>query len=284
MRVCVTSTCLTKLPNSRSVRRFSVLLVAAGLALSVSLRAEEKPGPTDVDIPTYLKGKSVFERNCMVCHGERGDGKGEMAATLVPRPRSFREGMFKFRSTPSGKLPTDDDLRRTIMGGLSGTNMGKFGNLSAEEVDAVIGYLKFFSRTWRKSANYASALPPEPVPEWLVDGQARLTHAASGEALFQTYCAACHGPGADGKGPAAPLLRDIWGQPTPPTDLRQPFLRCGDTSEDLYRLLSTGMNGTPMPGYETTLTVEQRWNLVAYTLTIRRPVGPILEAAPETKE
>ena len=59
------------------------------------------------DFARYSQGKYVFEQNCIVCHGPRGDGNGEMAPTLSPRPRSFREGMFKFRTTPFGKMPTN---------------------------------------------------------------------------------------------------------------------------------------------------------------------------------
>ena len=39
------------------------------------------------------------------------------------RPRDFRTGLFKFRSTPSGSLPTDDDLLRTVTQGVRWTGM-----------------------------------------------------------------------------------------------------------------------------------------------------------------
>jgi mono/diheme cytochrome c family protein len=108
------------------------------------------------DFSRYLEGKDVFERNCVICHGVRGDGKGELAPTLTPRPRSFSEGMFKFRTTPLGKLPTEDDLRHTIRTGLSGTAMGMFTQLSEDDVTNVIEYVKSFSRRWRKAENYAA--------------------------------------------------------------------------------------------------------------------------------
>ena len=44
---------------------------------------------------------------------------------------------------------------------------------------------------------------------------------ASGEAAFQRYCAACHGPAGDGNGPAAAALS------TPPADLRRIAARRG---------------------------------------------------------
>ncbi|NDA68925.1 MAG: cytochrome c, partial [Verrucomicrobia bacterium] len=137
-----------------------------------------KPG--QISFEMYLFGRDVFQRNCIVCHGERGDGNGEMAKDLPIKPRSFREGWFKFRSTPYDKLPTDDDLRRTIKGGLSGTAMGAFNTLRAEELDAVIAYVKSFSRRWRNQENYAEAIAFPHGPAWLGRNGERRTHLDSG--------------------------------------------------------------------------------------------------------
>jgi mono/diheme cytochrome c family protein len=232
--------------------------------------------PLSLNFNLYMEGKYVYERNCIVCHGQRGDGAGEMSLQLLPKPRSFREGMFKFRTTPAGMLPTEADLARTIRGGLSGTGMGMFTHLPDDEVRAVIEYLKSFSRRWRKAENYAEPMQfPEP-PAWLKETK----HTTAGSSLFQTHCAACHGPKADGKGPAAVALKDIWNLPAHPSDLRQPHLRCGDNPADLYRVLATGLNGTPMVSFETTLKPEQRWDIIAYLMTLKLPDTPHLGAAP----
>lgn len=235
--------------------------------------------PVQLDFNLYMEGKYIYERNCIVCHGQRGDGNGEMSPTLKPRPRSFREGMFKFRTTPLGALPTDDDLRRTIRHGLTGTAMGMFTQLSDEEVDAVITYVKSFSRRWRKEENYAQPLTLAPAPEWFKAPDLAKTHAAAGSRLFVANCAACHGEKADGKGAAAVALKDIWGIPAAPADLRQPHLRCGDGPDDLFRVLATGLNGTAMVSFEKTLTEEQRWDIIAYILSIRLPAVPVLGGA-----
>jgi mono/diheme cytochrome c family protein len=257
------------------------LRAAVFLFLLVLLHRPSLAGePPAVDFGQYLAGKYVYERNCMVCHGARGDGTGELAATLQPRPRSFREGMFKFRSTPFGALPTEDDLARTIRGGLSGTAMGMFTQLPDEEVRAVIEYVKSFSRRWRKGENYAEPMKLPAPPAWLTDEPQRALHVAAGKALFLTHCASCHGADADGKGPAGAALVDVWNLPTKPADLRQPHLRCGDAPADIYRVLATGLNGTPMVSFDATLTPEQRWDIVAYLFTLRLPDVPNLGAAP----
>lgn len=242
------------------------------------LSAADATVPLDFNL--YMQGRYVFERNCIVCHGPRGDGNGELSPTLRPKPRSFREGMFKFRSTPFGMLPTDDDLRRTITGGLSGTAMGMFNQLSTEEIDAVITYVKSFSRRWRKPENHAQPVHLPPPPEWLKAPTEFKTHAGAGQKLFTTNCASCHGEKADGKGPAAIALKDIWGIPAAPSDLRQPHLRCGDAPADIYRVLTTGLNGTPMVSFDVILTEAQRWDIIAYIFSIRLPSGPVLGAAP----
>lgn len=236
--------------------------------------------PAKVDFHRYMEGKYLFERNCIVCHGPRGDGGGELAATLQPRPRSFREGMFKFRTTPFGALPTDDDLRHTIKHGLSGTAMGMFTQLSDDAVTSLIEYVKSFSRRWRKAENYAEPMKFPAAPEWLRDATATAAHAAKGQPLFAANCAICHGLAADGRGPAVPMLKDIWNQPSWPSDLRQPHLRCGDRPDDIYRILATGLNGTPMLSFDANLTPGQRWDIIAWILTQRLPDVPTLGSAP----
>ncbi len=244
------------------------------LAAALGARAGDAAAPLDFNL--YMQGKYVYERNCIVCHGPRGDGNGELSPTLKPKPRSFREGMFKFRSTPYGMLPTDEDLRRTITGGLSGTAMGVFAHLQAEEVWAVIAYVKSFSRRWRKAENYAPAVKLAAPPEWFKRAAEVQRHVREGQRVFVMSCAACHGEKADGKGAAAISLKDIWGAPAAPSDLRQAHLRCGDSAADLFRVLATGLNGTPMVSFEATLSEAQRWDIIAYLLSIRLPSGPVL--------
>lgn len=222
-----------------------------------------------VNYSLYEQGRYVYQQNCLICHGDRGDGNGEMAKDLPVKPRSFREGFFKFRSTPYDKLPTDDDLRRTITGGLSGTTMGMYNQLGEKNLDAVIEYLKSFSRRWRKADSYAAAIEFPAPPAWLADAGARAEHAEKGRVIFSAMCAGCHGPAGDGNGPAAQALKDAWGQSVTPADLRQPHLRCGDGPADIFRILTTGMSGTPMVSFAGALGVPQRWDVVAYVLSLR---------------
>lgn len=256
------------------------LLLLQFAVVPVACAADFIPPRTNIDFNLFAEGRYVYERNCLVCHGPRGDGSGELSKDLQPKPRSFREGWFKFRSTPYDKLPTDDDLRHTITGGLSGTAMGMFTHLSQDEVTAVIEYVKSFSRRWRKPENYAAPVVLPAPPAWLRDSSTARTHAGTGKILFNNICATCHGTNADGKGPTAPTLKDGWGLPAVPADLRQPHLRCGDDPADIFRILTTGLSGTPMVSFAQTLTEDQRWDIIAYISTIRLPSPPVLGSAP----
>lgn len=228
---------------------------------------EVRVGP---DFSYYGEGKFVYENNCVVCHGIMGDGRGEMAPSLPVKPRSFRKGTFKYRSTPWGKLPATEDLERTVHNGITGTAMGMFTSLSDEQRRAVVEYIKFFSRKWRKPENYAPPIELPKQPVWLAEDGMRERHASTGKPLFQAVCVACHGPAGDGKGTAAVGLKDEWGEPAVPADLRQPHLRSGDDPIDIFRVLVTGLNGTPMVSFADGFSEEQKWDLVAYVLTLRK--------------
>lgn len=39
--------------------------------------------------PSFDRGKTLYRENCAICHGDRGDGQGAVAATLDPPPASF---------------------------------------------------------------------------------------------------------------------------------------------------------------------------------------------------
>jgi len=88
------------------------------------------------------RGRQVYERYCVQCHGARGDGAGEVARWSQPKPRDFRQGVYKFSSTRYGSLPTPADLDRVIQDGLYGTRMPPFAALSTRERRDVIAFLQ----------------------------------------------------------------------------------------------------------------------------------------------
>ena len=80
------------------------------------------PRPSE-NTQSVTAGHWIYEQRCAVCHGEKGDGRGKRADELYSKPRDFTIGTYKFRSTPSGSLPRDEDIYTTISRGLRGTGM-----------------------------------------------------------------------------------------------------------------------------------------------------------------
>lgn len=195
----------------------------------------------------YMEGRKIFSQSCVQCHGARGKGDGDWAVGWIThRPRNFRTGVFKYRTTPIGKLPTHDDLKRTISKGVSGTAMPTFeGALRDHEYDAVIEYLKSFSRRWKDPGNIAKPIKlPVKSPDWLGEK----SRVKSGKAIFDIHCVACHGPTGKGDGVGGKELKDLWGFPIHPADLTKGTYRSGTRLLDLYRTIATGLDGTPMVG------------------------------------
>jgi mono/diheme cytochrome c family protein len=86
--------------------------------------------------------KESTTKHCAACHGTDGDGNGPAAVWLFPKPRDFSAGLFKIQSTPSGSLPSDADLYRSISQGLGGSSMPAFHYLSEQELLDVVEYVK----------------------------------------------------------------------------------------------------------------------------------------------
>jgi mono/diheme cytochrome c family protein len=91
-------------------------------------------------------GALVYRERCAGCHGLSGDGQGEAAPYLVPKPRDYRNGIFKFTSTPYGMKPARADLVRTIRRGAKGTSMPSFPWMSEEDLQDVIDYVILLSQ------------------------------------------------------------------------------------------------------------------------------------------
>lgn len=215
------------------------------------------------------RGRAVFEVHCAVCHGVTGDGLGPEAHRFFTRPTDLRRGTFKFRSTPTGSLPTDSDLERTIREGLRGSGMIAQDHLSDAEVRGVIAYLKTLSPRW------AARTPARPIAVMRPASLESL--ATKGAELFkEAGCVECHGESGRGDGPAAERLTS-GGRPTRPTDLtRRPFKR-GDQVEDIYRALAAGLDGSPMPSYRDALDEDQLWALALYVTRLVTPgAGPLV--------
>jgi mono/diheme cytochrome c family protein len=252
-------------------------------------------------------GAEVYARNCRQCHGVSGGGDGPSAKSMLPRPRNYRRGIFKFTSTEYGAKPLREDLVRTVRRGIAGTSMPSFHLLPPQELEAVVDYVLALTHRGEleealaDAAEFDGQVDPKAVPEMVktvlgrwkeartkvvypVTPMPELTraHAQKGKEAFLTKgCSKCHGD--DGRGQTAENRGDdVWGFPTKAADLTSGMLRGGTEALDIYRHIDAGINGTPMPSFRGALAQEPEtvWNLVAYVfeLSNARRNGVIPEA------
>ena len=208
------------------------------------------------------KGERLYQEHCASCHGTDGDGKGKVASDLSTKPRNFTKGIYKFRSTPSGELPTDTDLLRTLVVGIPGTSMEGYQDLPQADLLALVAYLKTFSPRFLKRRPGTPIIVPSPRP---VTSDA----TTRGRQVYrQMYCAACHGEKALGDGELAQGLTDTNGDPIQPANLTTGRLKSGQGPQAIYRTIMTGLDGTPMPSYGDSLDPEEGWDLALYIFSL----------------
>ena len=228
------------------------------LVILITIIACHGAGKTEIE-----KGKNLYEAHCSSCHGDKGDGGGPVAKYLWPKPRNLTSGIFKYRTT-RGAVPSDYDILRTLKIGIPGTAMPGWDILPDTDWSAILAYIKTFSPgTFKDKPGPAIEIPQEKTdtPESKTEGAK----------LFATIgCVGCHGATGEGNGPAAGSLSDAWGDHVAPRNLAAGPLRWGNANNDIFRTLSAGIAGTPMPSYEQTLSPDQRWDLVHYVKSLQR--------------
>ncbi len=239
---------------------------------------------TDATLPRSSEwiayGKEVYERRCMGCHGVKGDGNGPAATfTYNQRPRNFTSGVFKFRLAQK-PVPTDGDLLRTITRGVRGTAMPAWYELPLTDRLAVIQYIKYELAVDRSDpskpyAYFTEEPPGEPLYIGIppLPSQELLGH---GKDVWQTAkCFTCHGPTGEGNGEKVEGLKDDFGFPIRPANLTSGQFKSGPSVQDIFRTISTGLSGTPMPSYKDSLPEQDRWALAYYILSLSAFKDPL---------
>ena len=214
------------------------------------------------------------------CHGANGDGNGPAATFLHrQRPRSFAAAVFKFRLTKE-PLPTDGDLLRTITRGMRGTAMPAWYELPLADRLAVIQYIKYELAVDRSdpAKPYAFFVEEPPGPPLYIGKPPAPSQQIldRGKEVWQVAkCWECHGQGGKGDGEKAAGLKDDLGFPIVPADLTSGQFKSGPAVEDIFRTMSTGLSGTPMPSYRDSLPEEDRWALAYYVLALSAYKDPL---------
>ncbi len=227
-------------------------------------------------------GRAVYEKRCAWCHGAEGKGDGPGAGNLDPRPRDFTKGLYKIRTTASGRPPTDADLFRIISEGMPGTSMPAWKSLGEKDRWNLVAYLKTFAPDSFKETPKALDLPKEV--------NSSKESLARGKEMFEAIeCNKCHGAAGRGDGPSAPELKDDWGNPVQPANLTKPWtFRGGAGRKEIAARLATGLMGTPMPTFiDSVEKPEDIWHLANYVQSLS-PGSPnyatVLKGQPTSAE
>ena len=245
--------------------------------------------------PAAARGRVVYDKYCVGCHGSSGMGDGTASRWLNPAPRNFQSGNFKFRSTESGQLPTEADLMHVITCGLAGSAMPGFPLVPEQERRDVARYVMHLATLGlgQREVRYLmeeeelslDEIRAEHLEEIRAGAEKRVAAVktipipvappitaaliAQGKQVFDTQCAACHGATGRGDGSSSYTLRDYKDDEIRPRDFTTGVFRAGSTPQDLYLRLRAGLSGTPMPAIPG--SDEEIWAQVYYILSLRDP-------------
>jgi mono/diheme cytochrome c family protein len=249
-----------------STLRTALILLWSAALLSILGFWYEWDDDSRPDPGVLAKGKTVYHTACSPCHGKNGKGDGIIAANLTDEPRDLTSGVYQNRSTMSGQLPTKYDLYTTLSNGIHTTPMPHFRGLSPEDRSAVVEYIRTLSARFSDPEEYPLTVLPEseaPLlgPEAMVQGR---------KIYVAMKCADCHGATGKGDGEIMKKPVDEKGNLIETPDLTDPAsYEYSHSPKDLYRIFSTGLDGTPMPSYFATINEADRWHLTYYVWSLR---------------
>ncbi len=93
-----------------------------------------------------------------------------------------------------------------------------------------------------------------------VDGSAAPV-IARGEAVYLVYCAQCHGYDYSGQGTVGQSFQPL------PTDLRSQAVQ-SKVEGELFKTVSYGVPDKRQPPLDATITIDDRWHVVAYVKSL----------------
>jgi mono/diheme cytochrome c family protein len=78
------------------------------------------------------KGKALYDERCLLCHGPKGDGKGQGAIALNPKPADYTKKKF-------WEEMNDQKIAETIKAGKG--QMRASPDLSPEDIQSIMQYM-----------------------------------------------------------------------------------------------------------------------------------------------
>lgn len=149
----------------------SLVAGVGSLILVATVSAQMKGDPNN--------GKEVYMKNCVVCHGDKGQGRGGPAGWFTGGGGEITPLIGNQLSNQVFLATANDEfIRYTIENGRPGRPMiGWKGKLKDQEISDVIAFL----RTWQT----VPSIKLNPEPAW--------GNPVAGRELFEAICKTCHG-------------------------------------------------------------------------------------------
>jgi len=232
--------------------------------------------------PHLAQGKKIFEENCRVCHGDRGNGATWTNTVLDPPPRNFT-------SPQSRRVLTRERMLASVTYGREGTAMMSFAKrLSSEEVEDVVDYIRATfmngpvvadsSMMDLQGGGAMDGTGHPHVPSSIVSGMAPDMGQAKklavdmsaimplglegdfeqGRDFYMRNCSTCHGTRGDGLGPRASFIEPK------PRNFLQVDSRNRLNRPALFNAVVVGLPGTVMPAWGKVLSPQQVADVVEF--------------------
>lgn len=199
--------------------------------------------------PKLQRGRVVYAQNCMVCHGERGQG-AQAGAGLIPA-RDF--------TTPQARNElTRERMLNAVTNGRPNTAMASFANrLPAADIEAAVDYVRTAlmlpTATGISGTNAHAGRDGQRLAEGmdLTFANGLKGDPAKGEKMYMANCATCHGTKGDGQGPRAYFIN-----PKPRNFIDKNF-RLAFNRPAIYTAVHDGRLGAEMPAWSKVLTDQE---------------------------
>jgi mono/diheme cytochrome c family protein len=211
------------------------------------------------------EGSRIFTTYCASCHGLDMKGRGDNYRLLDPYPRNLARRQF----VESYK----DRFPGTIAKGVEGTAMPPWEKvLSKEQIQDVTDFIVQRNRMSdgegadRSFVRLDAPLPKAGDMDRVTEKEVVAVDVTRGKTAFMGHCTGCHGKLANGKGPNAYTLGNVY----PRNLINDQFMERADLTDDrLYTSIILGVPGTPMPSHSH-LSDQTLLDLIAYIRTLTK--------------